>query len=131
MTLHKIWICLRGLELEVVDAHTSSGYSVANPDLEVMSSRRVHHSARPGLESATVPTGCRFTVLLQTTHLFCTSQKILHTNIILEIKILCTNHITTYHIYKIIGHWKIFRENGSIISSDKILRCLYNRLTQT
>lgn len=80
MTLHKIRICLHGLELEVVAAHTSSGYSVANSDLEVMSSSRVQHSARPGLESATVPTGCRFTVLLQSTHLlgiylFCASQK--------------------------------------------------------
>jgi hypothetical protein len=33
MTLHKIWICLHGLELEVVAALASSGYSVANPDL--------------------------------------------------------------------------------------------------
>jgi hypothetical protein len=52
MTLHKIW--MHDLELEVAAARTSSGYSVANPDLEVMSSRRVHnatlyHSARPDL----------------------------------------------------------------------------------
>ena len=80
MTLHKIWIGLHGLELEVVAAHIGSGYLVANPDLEVMSSRRVRHFAGPGLESATVLTSCRFTVLLQITHLlgiylFRTSQK--------------------------------------------------------
>jgi hypothetical protein len=52
MTLLEIWMHV--LELEVVAACTSSGYSVANPDLEVMSNRRVHNvilyqSVRPDL----------------------------------------------------------------------------------
>lgn len=97
---------------------------MANPDLEVMSSRRVRHSAGPGLESATLPTGCRFTALLQTTHLlgtylFCTSQKMFLYKHYLSKKILCTNHITTYCIYMTIRHWKIFRENDSIIVQIK------------
>ena len=103
--------------------------AVVNPDLEVMSSRRIHHSAGPGLESATVPTGCRFTVLLQTTHLlgiylFCTSQKMFPYKHDLRKK--NTVH-QSYHCISYLYDYKTmknFQENSSIISSDKILRCL-------
>jgi len=73
--------------------------AVENPDLEVMSSRRVHHSVGPELKSATAPTGYRFTVLLQTTHLlgiylFCASQKMFSYKHYLRMK---NNVYQSYH----------------------------------